>query len=101
MHVIQERQTIKPIEFIGKIRAYFSKQKYNPSEIAKHLDGYLIIPKPKFNIGQEVVDTETNDSAFDVAWRTWSPETEQWYYVSDEIDAREYSENELEYFNGW
>ena len=74
---------------------YWNGQEEPSDEVKEILTNSLLIPKPKFKVGDVVKVIYGEKTKWEIEGRYYSPDEMKWYY-SDFSDMISYSEDELE-----
>ena len=83
-----------PIHFLRSLVQLIDNSKLRDG-ITDILQDYLLIPKPKFKVGDVVKVIYGEKTKWEIEGRYYSPDEMKWYY-SDFGDMISYSEDELE-----
>ena len=82
-----------PIHFLRSLIQLIDNSKLRDG-IIDILQDYLLIPKPKFQVGDKVKAIYGEKTKWEIEGRYYSPDEMKWYY-SDFSDMIDHSEDEL------
>ena len=83
-----------PIHFLRSLIQLIDNSKLRDG-IIDILQDYLLIPKPKFQVGDKVKAIYGEKTKWEIEGRYYSPDEMKWYYT-DFGDMIDHSEDELE-----